>query len=224
MRNKTLTVLVTSAALVAGMLIGPGLPFANALGTLTVNGLTQCENGGSPSTATNCDAWIGSVLNATHNHYREDQSVPQRAQLTATDTSDYAVNVTYDVINHGDHAYDSLATWNVTQTTADPCQGLTGAFLTLCQTTTPTTFQMQSDPTPLGPVGAGISNVTSAHELPATSRQWTIYGGTITAAATIVNPGTTATATITLHDNTVGGPMILLFGGHLAVGGDASVV
>jgi len=117
-------------------------------------------------------------------------------------------------VKGGIHAYDSLATWNYTQTTADRNQDLNAADVV----NTPTSsWPMMSDPT------------AATHELAAANRVWTMFGGTLTASSAITHDCTTLTtqcatddyATVTVTYSVPAGTSTrnvqLLFGGHLAV-------
>ena len=200
--------LVLAAALAAALsvIIAPGT--AEAAGS--VSSFQQCENRFAPAPYTSCNAWINGGLNA-QNAYAEDNVLPQRIVYTATDTGPNTLTVSYDDIKQGNlHGFDYLATWNLTQTAADPCLGLTGAAAAVCQGPS-STAPMASD----GATRPG--GLVSAHELPQAQRQWTIHGGTITDVAAITHDSTHGFASFTFQA-TSPGPVVILFGGHLAVG------
>jgi uncharacterized repeat protein (TIGR01451 family) len=186
-------------------------PAADAAGS--VSSYQQCKNDGQPVPYTTCD-WVNGGLNAS-NHYAEDQVLPQRVVFNATSTSPNTLTVTYDDLKGGTvHGFDYLATWNHTQSAADVCAGLTGAAAAVCAGT-PSTAPMMSDGASSG------GSVVSAHELPAADRQWTIYGATITNVGAITHTSSQGVATITFQ-TTAPGPVVIAFGGHLAVGTPAS--
>src|SRR5665809_2753 len=91
----------------------------------SVRTFDQCANGGPPSAATDCpENWINGILNSNNSHYAEDEVTPQRVILELPKNSpltDRTVEISYLTRKGGVHAYDSLATWNQTQTAADRC-------------------------------------------------------------------------------------------------------
>jgi uncharacterized repeat protein (TIGR01451 family)/fimbrial isopeptide formation D2 family protein len=145
---------------------------------------------------------------------------PQRAEVAypaGAAITGATLTFRYQTKKGGINAYDSLATWNYTQTAADKNQGLLAADVV---NSPATTLQMLSDPT------------ASAHELPAAARQWTMFGGSLTSTTVPSHDCTTATtpctgddyATVTVTYNvaasaagsTADRKIQLLFGGHLA--------
>ncbi len=97
----------------------------------------QCANGAAPSTALDCpDGWINGILNANNSHYGEDQSVPQHVvlEMKGGGTTGRTFKIQYQTLKGGIHAYDSLASWDYTQTllTAKPCDGVAQAPSSIC--------------------------------------------------------------------------------------------
>src|SRR5439155_5675676 len=91
---------------------------------------SQCANDKPPSTDAGCPGgWINGTLNSNNSHYEEDEVVPQRFVLNVsapTTLTEHTIHFQY-LARKGSssgHAYDSLATWNYTQGSADRCQGL----------------------------------------------------------------------------------------------------
>ena len=78
--------------------------------------------------------WINGILNENNSSYHEDQVTPQRLIVDFTSGGEHTIDLSWLVRKGDAHAYDSLATWNHTQTGALPCQGLTGATGTACTT------------------------------------------------------------------------------------------
>src|SRR5262249_17750451 len=127
------------------------------------------------------------------------------------------------------HAYDSLATWNYTQVTANACQGLAdipdvciGGVL---QTQHP--FAYPPDSTPVPPLGPGSNGslVTSDHSL--TGQNAIMVGANITSISSGSHDNPTcpsgncaddyASYTITFTVGSgVSGNVMLLIGGHTA--------
>ena len=195
----------------------PGSTASAASGVVFVD-YAQCSNDAPPSTSTACPGgWINGILNTNNSHYHEGDVTPQRAEVSypaGAAITGSTLTFRYETKKGGVNAYDSLATWNFTQTTADRNQGLLAADIA---TTPLTTFPMASDATAAG------------HELPAANRLWTMYGGTLTGTSAVTHDCTTPTtpctgddyATVTVTYNVAAGAgtrnVQLLFGGHLAV-------
>lgn len=218
---RGLRLLLAGAISAAGLTAVVSPPAAAA--TATVQGFSQCANG--TGTAVTCaGGWINGAIQGSNSHYTEDQVVPQRAVLRLpADDLEHSLTFTYQDRKGSTHAYDSLATWNKTVTGADPCQGLAAS---LCAGA-PSTLAMSDDPAPnIPPVGPGISPAVVDHQLPAADRQWTLYGGVLTSDAVIGHSSPAAgddlvTVTVRFRNPTPtqARDVVLLFGGHLAVGG-----
>ena len=216
------------AAMAASFLVS--VPTASVAADITGAAASQCANDAPPSTSKACPGgWIGSILQNSNSHYREDEVVPQRLLMTIPAGGDaHTVTISY-LSRKGSanaHAFDSLATWNHTQHQATPCQGLAAS---LCSGPV-STFQMASDTTAVQPVGPGISANTNQHELPAAARQWKMYGATITGTSAVTHSEPTntskddeASVTLTITGSADGGQALLLFGGHLAVSGGSGI-
>ncbi|HEY8477712.1 MAG TPA: hypothetical protein VIN09_12690, partial [Chloroflexota bacterium] len=167
MRRYLPFVVVSLVVAMAVVFSSPPPPDVSAQSTgAGVEVFDQCENGGPPSPNTGCVEWTNGALNSTNSHYAEDDVVPQRLVLSLPAggaTTGRTVTIEYQTLKGGKHAYDSLATWNYTQTTADRCQDLAPAN---CPSGDPSTFTIPSD--------------APGHELPEADRKMTMYGGTIT--------------------------------------------
>ena len=182
----------------------------------------QCANGKAPSVATNCsDGWINGILNPNNSHYAEDQVTPQRAEVIVPAGTGLAHTLTfrYQARKGGIHAYDSLATWNYTQTTADPCQGLATGD---CVGGIASTFPIPSDPTVVADL-LGSGTATSGHQL--LGQVMTMYGGSITGISvpTHDDPSSQTTddyatqiVSFTIASALTDTKVQLLFGGHTA--------
>jgi uncharacterized repeat protein (TIGR01451 family) len=198
-----------------------------AAGDATVANYAQCASGQPPSTSTACpDGWIGGALNANNSHYIEDDAVPHRLVLDVpTGGSLTGRTVTFEYTSRkgsaAAHAYDSLATWNLTQTTANRCDGLAAAD---CPGGSANTFPIPNDPAVVCPA----TTPTSAHMIPAGSgRLMTMYGGTITGVSVPTHsnanpPGCSGdddgSVTITYSVASLPAKVMILVGGHLAPG------
>jgi hypothetical protein len=188
----------------------------------SVDEFQQCANGAPPSTSTACpDNWINGILQTNNSHYAEDDVVPQRVVLELpkdSPTTGRTVEISYLTRKNGVHAYDSLATWNTTQTTADRCQGLSSAD---CPGGAASTAPIPLDSTVVADK-FGSGSATSGHQL--TGQVFTMYGGTITGVSgyTHDDPGGTSdsyahvTITYSVPSTATKTKVLLLFGGHLA--------
>lgn len=201
---------------------------------------SQCANGkpGTSAPSTDCDGWINGILNANNSQYAEDQVTAQRLILSLPaggSLNDRSIVLKWLVRKANNHAYDSLATWDHTQSTANACQNLSGPVASRCATALTdgaATFAIPADPAQVSPnTGAGApSTATSFHQL--AGQQLEMYGlGAGGAIESMVYGGVVdedgdlyQSATITYD---LGGSLasarqvMLLFGGHLAAGGGA---
>ena len=232
-KRRFLFLPILVAALVGvGALVTGGSVLAAPSTDANVNDYAQCANDKPGSLTPTVDptdcvpqGWINGILNANNSQYREDQVTPQRVGLDLPNngpTTGRTITVTYLARKGqggaGNHAYDSLATWNYTETNADRCQGLLAAD---CPSGSASTLQIPSDSTVVADSnGAGSS--TALHELPAANRLMTMYGGTIDSVSAPVHdnaagPGDDyATVTVSYHVASTPTKVQLLFGGHLA--------
>ena len=231
MNRKSGLAIVAALATVAGL--STGITTATAAGSTAPSAVdyAQCANGAPPSTSLACPSgWINGILQSTNSHYHEDQVVPQRAMVTvpaAGSGATHTHSLTFRYLTRKDsanaHAYDSLSTWNYTQTAADRCAGLPSKVS--CPGGTASTYQIPPDTTPVTPVGTGISPDTSTHSIPGVM---TMFGGTITGVTAPVHSNPNAGtgddyASITIFYTTPTSATTqnvqLLFGGHLAASG-----
>src|SRR5436190_10749884 len=223
------------AALVGlGALVTGGSVLAASPTDASVNDYAQCANDKPGSVKptqdpTDCvpQGWINGILNAQNSQYSEDQATAQRLGLdipSGGPTTGRTITIRYLARKGqggaGNHAYDSLATWNYTETNADRCQGLQAAD---CPGGSASTFLIPSDATVVADSnGAGSS--TALHELPAANRMMTMYGGTITGVSVpthdnAAGPGddyATIAVTYSVASTATDTKVQLLFGGHLA--------
>jgi uncharacterized repeat protein (TIGR01451 family) len=222
--RRSLTFLWTAIFILA-LALQSGLTAGTVLAkSPSVVDYSQCANGKPPSTATDCPGgWINGILNANNSHYVEDDVTPQRAVMdNLTGGAAYTITLRYETRkgSAGVHAYDSLATWNYTQTGANRCTGLIS-----CPGSTPSTYPIPADTTVMAPYASG-TGATSEHQL--SGQVFTLYGGTITGVSDPVHDCTAANqcgdptvddyADITVSFTTGASDTAieLLFGGHLA--------
>ena len=212
--------LVATTALLAIAAVSGAAPGTDA----SVTTFDQCANGGPPSTSTACpENWINGILNANNSHYAEDEVTPQRVILELpkdSPTTGRTVEISYLTRKGGVHAYDSLATWNHTQTTADRCANLNAAD---CVPDPASTLPVPSDPTVVADNDGGGS-ATSGHQLG--GQVFTMYGGELTGASSYTHDDASGssdsyahiTLTYSVPSTDDGAKVMLLFGGHLAAG------
>ena len=166
--------LVATTGLLAIAAVSGAAPGTDA----SVTTFDQCANGGPPSTSTGCpENWINGILNANNSHYAEDEVTPQRVILELPKNSPVTgrtVEISFLTRKGGVHAYDSLATWNYTQTTADRCANLNAAD---CVGGSASTLAVPGDPTVVADSN-GPGSATSGHQLG--GQVFTLYGGTLT--------------------------------------------
>ncbi|MCH8937736.1 MAG: hypothetical protein IIB90_18675, partial [Gemmatimonadetes bacterium] len=159
--------MILTAATVTGLFL---VTSTSAAPGFAVPEFEQCANDAVPSTARGCPGgWINGILNAQNSHYQEDESVPQHlvVEFRGGPQINRTLEIEFQTLKGGIHAYDSLASWDYTQTdlTAIPCDEVDQA---------PTICGGAFDEA-LIPVG----NATAAHALPDADRQMRAYGATI---------------------------------------------
>ena len=166
-RAGLLTVaIILVAATVIGLIL---VTSTSAAPDFAVPEFEQCSNDAAPSTALDCPGgWINGILNANNSHYQEDDSVPQHlvVEFRGGPQFNRTIEIEFQTLKGGIHAYDSLASWDYTQTdlTAIPCDEVDQA---------PTICGGAFDEA-LIPVG----NATAAHALPDADRQMRVYNAT----------------------------------------------
>jgi hypothetical protein len=229
--------LLGTVTLLAGLMAGSA---SAASPTVSISDYSQCPDGTANDDFKAClsTGWILGILNAQNSTYHEDEVTPQRLLLAipvGASMTNHSVDITY-LTRKGSasaHAYDSLATWNYTQTAAEHCQllsncsGLSG----------PTYFAMPADTTAVPPASGGASTTTSTHELTGDNARFAFFGDVLNAAAgaplhtaNVSSSSTDDYATVRVSYNlgpsfgngttvTTAGYVQLLFGGHLAASG-----
>ena len=187
--------------------------------------LDQCANGGVGNPPVPCtgSAWQNGNLNQNQAHYFEGDSVPYRLRLTnlAPDGTVHTVTIQWDTLKSGKHAIDYLTTYNRTETTADPCSGVSGCSGTF------TSADIPLDPmVTAGPDGVGGTPDDIVQE----PGKFRLFGGTITAVSvytTDLTKGDHPTSITISFTADVSNP-VLAWGGHIATrkdwGADNSAV
>jgi hypothetical protein len=237
--------LVAVTALVTGSSV-----FAAASTDASVSDYSQCANGKpnatpTPNDPTTCNqGWINGILNANNSQFHEDQVTPQRLNLSVPKggpATGRTVILKYldrkGQGGTGNHAYDSMATWNNTVTSADRCLGIPHSFG--CPGGNASYHLIPLDPTTVADSN-GSGDQTLNHEIADAGtgcdasgdcgtttgpRRVLMYGGTITGVSTPTHDNASGKgddyATVTITYSVNGGTSVerhlqLLFGGHLA--------
>jgi len=206
------------AAMTTVALLGPGSAGALAGSTNASVVFDQCTNGQTPpGPGLDCTGWINGILQPNNSTYAEDEATPQRVVLDIPPGGSLTRTITigFQARKGGIHAYDSLTTWNLTQTAADRCQGLAAAD---CVGGSPSTFAVPGDPTTVKPFSSA-SGATSDHQR---AGVFTLYGGTITGVSAYTHNNAAAATgdddalvTITYTVAALPAKAMLLYGAHL---------
>lgn len=165
--------------------------------------LDQCRNGayGSPVTCTG-SAWVNGNAGKENSHYFEGDSIVYRARFDNLSIGTHWLTIEWDTTKSGKHAIDYLTTFNRTETTADPCSGVTGCG-------SPATFAIPADP-----------NITGFTPI---AGNFTIYNGTINSVSVYTLTGTYAdnsSTKITINFTASAANPVLAWGGHIATRSD----
>ncbi len=154
--------------------------------------LDQCANGSltdpvqptyCPAPNTNVSDWVNGNLGASKSHYFEGDSIPYRMRMQGLSNApgnSHTITFSWDTTKAGKHAIDYLTTFNRSVSTANPCAGVTNCGA-------PTPF-----PDPDGPPASFWVKTRSMTRRPGRpagttsapiAGNFTMYGGTITAAS-----------------------------------------
>ena len=135
--------------------------------------LEQCANKTTTCDSSHASQWQNGNLNESQSHYAEGESIPYRSvisNLSAGQT--YKVDIEWDSTATGHHAIDYVTSFDRTETTADPCAGVTCAGSSA-------TLGIPLDP-----------NVTAAGVTQLESQVITAYGATFpTGGSSVSNTG-----------------------------------
>lgn len=169
--------------------------------------LDQCANDPAPSPstdgcATNANQWENGNLNAAKSVYFEGDSIPYRMKFENLSLASHTVTIGWDTTKSSKHAIDYLTSFDRTVATADPCLGVSGCSAS-------TAFSIPNDPQV---TGAGVTPIAG---------NFTLYGGTITAASAYSYPDGAGfvgdkSASITLTFTASVANPVLAWGGHIS--------
>lgn len=227
--------LMALIGLVFGVLIGGG-GIGSAASGPGVDDYSQCTDGTvdgpTPPAFLGCTGWINGILNTNNSTYHEDQVTPQRLVVSNLAAGDHTFHLRYLVRKANNHAYDSLATWNHTQTAATRCLGFAGKALSDCNAATGAGATLSTTPIPADPLVVDSScnsptgspnNITSNHQLP--NQEFQMFGGTLATLTAADYKGTSSDSegmyqSIDVRFSTSGAKstVYFYFGGHLAAG------
>ena len=221
--------LMALMALVFGVLIGGG-GIGSAASGPGVDDYSQCADG-KADTSDGCPSgWINGILNTNNSSYHEDQVTPQRLVVSNLPAGNHTFHLRYLIRKADNHAYDSLATWDHTQSDALRCTGFAGNALSACNAATggsPSVTPIPADPLVVNsscnsPSGSP-NNITSTHQL--ANQEFQMFGGTLATLTSADYKGTSSDSegtyqSIDVRFSTSGAKstVYFYFGGHLARG------
>jgi hypothetical protein len=240
-RGKPRWLAALGIVVVVGGLFGNGVAFAAKSTAVSFVDYAQCADGTADDAAKDCPGgWLNGILQASNSTYHEDEVTPQRAELlvpTGAALGGHTVTFSYQTRKGAAavHAYDSLATYNYTQTDADRTQGLNPPDVV---GGTAKSALIPSDTTAVAPISGSLTSSTADHQLSDANRQLQAYGlgasGTLSvstpvhdcaiAVPTYCGDATKddfASITVTYSVTAVPAKVQFLFGGHMAPSGGA---
>lgn len=132
--------------------------------------LEQCSNDDPTCDTANPSEWITGNLGTSDSDYKEGDAVAYRSVLKNLVVGQtYKVSLEWDTTKSGKHALDYLTSFDFTETTADPCAGVScgGGQSTLA--------------IPMDP------SISAAMVTQSSGQNFTVFGGTFPAGGTVVN-------------------------------------
>jgi hypothetical protein len=178
--------------------------------------LDQCANGGVGDVPVPCvgAAWQNGNLGQSQAHYLEGQAVPYRLRFSNLSVgSTYTVTIEWDTTENSGakHALDCLTSFDMTETTADPCSGVAG-----CNSTDKNLWAIPPDLK----FTAGYDGINGTpDDIPAMPGDFTLFNGTITGVSAYTLNGTYAGASqtrITITFTAGAANPVLAWGGHIS--------
>jgi hypothetical protein len=222
-KRRTPLLVMALLGVMVGVLIGGGSFSSAATTSPSVSDYSQCANGTAQSKS--CPSgFINGILNTNNSSYSEDQVTAQRLVVVFPLAGDHSIDLQYLVRKAGNHAYDSLATWNQTQTGAGFCDSFTGKAKTSCTSATSGTAETKdipADPLVVNSSCTTASTTTSVHQIPGV---FTMFGATFngtptyTGTSTDTSQGLYENIHIPIHTDSAKATVYFYFGGHLAAG------
>jgi len=187
--------------------------------------LEQCSNLSTTCDTTHSANWQTGNLGTSNSDYAEGDSVPYRtiaSNLTVGKT--YKLHIEWDTTQSGKHALDYLTTYNRTESTANPCAGVT------CSGGTSTV----AIPVDSQVTGGGVTQVSGQNftafgaTFPANGATVSNSGGNLCGSATCTipaNPGAyalngtyagTSQTGLALYFTATNSTAVIAWGGHIA--------
>lgn len=186
--------------------------------------LEQCSNEGPTCDSSNSSRWVTGNLGASNSQYSEGDAVPYRALLkNLTEGSTYKIDLEWDTTVSGRNALDYLASFNFSETTADPCAGIACGSQSM--------LSIPMDPSVSGAMvnqQAGQSISVFGGTFPSNGAMVSNTGGTICGSATCTissNPlpyvlsgtyASTSETAISVFVTATSQTAVLAWGGHIA--------
>jgi len=168
-------------------------------------GLEQCANLGTTCDTAHSSNWQTGNLGSSNSAYPEGDSVPFRSVISGlTSGKTYLVSLEWDSTeNGGHHAYDYITSFGRTETTANPCSGIS------CSAPT-NLLAIPNDP-----------HVTGASVTPVAGQSFTVFGGSFPSnGASVSNSGNLCgTATCSIPSN----PTAYTFAGSFAAASQTGI-
>ncbi len=174
--------------------------------------LDQCRNGtrDAPNDCTGSN-WVNGDLNASQAHYIEGESVPYRLILSNLALGLHNVTIEYDSTESAKHSIDYLTTYNRSETTAMPCDGVAG-----CNPSLSSTRAIPIDPE----VTKGFDGILgTADDIVQVPGVMTLFGGNITGISGYTMTGTYAGSSqtrLTINFTATSATVVFAWGGHIA--------
>jgi len=167
--------------------------------------LEQCANLGTTCDTAHSSNWQTGNLGSSNSAYPEGDSVPFRSVISGlTSGKTYLVSLEWDSTeNGGHHAYDYITSFGRTETTANPCSGIS------CSAPT-NLLAIPNDP-----------HVTGASVTPVAGQSFTVFGGSFpSSGASVSNSGNLCgTATCSIPSN----PTAYTFAGSFAAASQTGI-
>ncbi|MBX3300235.1 MAG: carboxypeptidase regulatory-like domain-containing protein [Acidobacteria bacterium] len=187
--------------------------------------INQCRNGSSSSptgcvTVGGATGWVTGNAGSSNSHWAENQFLAYRALISNMQIGSTGNTITlgYDILKSGRHAIDYLGTYNATETTNNPCVGVSGGFCVAASPSSSYTVPVDTETV----VNPSIINPNSGMQLIQVPGEFTMWGGTITNVAyQPYGGGDERRITVTFTAN-VSNP-VLAWGGHVGWVGDWGV-
>lgn len=166
-----------------------------------------CVTGGGGNTG-----WVTGNVGFSKAHWAESQYLPYRMVFSGLAPGTHNVTIGYDVLKGSVHAIDFLGTYNITETTANPCAGISSGC----------SGAQNGDSQFVIPVDPDVAAFGAPFPVMPATGKFTMWGGTITAVA-YVGPGHDGEQReikVTFTTTAANPNPVLAWGGHIAWAGE----